>query len=61
MDTIIPQAESVAIRAWAEKRLIYLELTDGRIFGFRLTVFAFLVKRLKISSRRFRLKWMDMH
>ena len=27
-------AEPVAIRAWAEGRTIFLELTDGRIFGF---------------------------
>ncbi|MFH0342043.1 MAG: hypothetical protein ACHBNF_07895 [Chromatiales bacterium] len=26
--------EPVAIRAWAEGRMIYLELTDGRTFGF---------------------------
>ena len=34
MNTIIVEVEPVAIRAWAEKRMIYLELTDGRIFGF---------------------------
>ena len=26
--------EPAAIRAWTEKRTIYLELTDGRIIGF---------------------------
>jgi hypothetical protein len=26
--------EPVAIRAWAEKRTIFVELTDGRIIGF---------------------------
>lgn len=26
--------EPAAVRAWAEKRIIYLELVDGRIFGF---------------------------
>ena len=26
--------EPAAIRAWAEKRMIYIELTDGRIIGF---------------------------
>jgi len=26
--------EPTAIRAWAEGRMIYVELTDGRIFGF---------------------------
>jgi hypothetical protein len=28
------EIEPVAIRAWTEKRMIYLELTDGRIVGF---------------------------
>ncbi len=26
--------EPVAIRVWVEKRMIYIELTDGRIIGF---------------------------
>jgi hypothetical protein len=26
--------EPAALRAWAEKRMIYIELTDGRIIGF---------------------------
>jgi hypothetical protein len=32
MNTTIYNSESVAIKAWAEKRVIYIELTDGRIF-----------------------------
>ena len=28
------ETEAVAIRAWAEKRTVYIELTDGRIVGF---------------------------
>lgn len=28
------EIEPVAVRAWAEKRMIYLELTDGRLMGF---------------------------
>ncbi len=34
MNTIVTETEIVAIRAWAEKRFVYLELTDGRSFGF---------------------------
>jgi len=26
--------EPAAVRAWAEKRMIFVELTDGRIIGF---------------------------
>jgi hypothetical protein len=36
--------EPVAIRAWAEKRTIFIELTDGRIIGFP-------ANRFKILSR----------
>ncbi len=28
------ETEPVAVRVWVEKRIVYLELVDGRIFGF---------------------------
>jgi hypothetical protein len=34
MNTTAIKTEPAAIKAWAEKRMIYLELTDGRILGF---------------------------
>lgn len=34
MNTITAEIEPAALRAWAEKRMIYMELTDGRIVGF---------------------------
>jgi hypothetical protein len=34
MHTTVNEVEAVAIRAWAERRMVYLELTDGRIVGF---------------------------
>jgi hypothetical protein len=36
--------EPAAIRAWAEKRMIYIELTDGRIIGFPANRFKLLVE-----------------
>jgi hypothetical protein len=30
----IAETEPTAVRVWVEKRIIYLELVDGRIFGF---------------------------
>jgi len=38
--------EPAAIRAWAEKRMVYVELTDARIVGFPADRF----KRLKSAS-----------
>jgi hypothetical protein len=38
MSSITPdsnvQTEPVAVRAWTEGRTIYMELVDGRVFGF---------------------------
>ena len=34
--------EPAAIRAWAEKRTIFIELTDGRIVGFPASRFKLL-------------------
>ena len=36
--------EPAAIRAWAEKRMIFVELTDGRIVGFPAERFRLLAK-----------------
>ena len=56
--------ELVAIRAWAEKRTVYIELTDGRIIGFPADRFKILSKatekQLKEVSLRlngFALRW----
>ncbi|MSR16675.1 MAG: DUF2442 domain-containing protein, partial [Methylococcaceae bacterium] len=34
MNSIETKIEPVAIDVWTEKRMIYVELTDGRIVGF---------------------------
>ncbi len=39
-------AEPLALRAWIEGRKVFLELTDGRIFGFPADRF----KRLRAAS-----------
>ena len=38
--------EPAAMRAWTEKRMVYIELTDGRIVGFPAARF----KRLKAAT-----------
>ena len=57
-------AEPAAIRAWAEKRTIFIELTDGRIIGFPADRFKILSKatdeQLKEVTMRldgFALRW----
>jgi len=50
MNTILAKssvsAEPAALRAWTEKRMVYVELTDGRIVGFPAARF----KRLKAAT-----------
>jgi hypothetical protein len=36
--------EPAAVRAWAEKRMIFIELTDRRIIGFPAERFIILAK-----------------
>lgn len=64
MNTTIVDIEPVAIRAWADKRMIYLELTDGRIFGFPADRFQILsqasenqLKEVQVEVGGYALRW----
>ena len=59
--------EPAAIKAWAEGRSIYIELTDGRIIGFPADRFKILkqasIEELKEVSLRlngFALRWENL-
>jgi hypothetical protein len=54
MNTITAAIEPAALRAWAEKRMIYMELTDGRIVGFP-------ADRFQILSRASDEQLQDVH
>lgn len=56
--------EPSAIRAWAEGRLIFIELTDGRIIGFPADRFKILkkasneqLKEVSIRLNGYALRW----
>ncbi|RNC67281.1 MAG: DUF2442 domain-containing protein [Desulfuromonadales bacterium] len=56
--------EPAAIRAWAENRTIFVELTDGRIVGFPADRFRILskasdeqLKEVSIRLNGFALRW----
>lgn len=56
--------ELAAIRAWAEGRMIFVELTDGRIIGFPADRFKILknatdeqLKEVKIRLNGYALRW----
>ncbi|WP_462268155.1 DUF2442 domain-containing protein [Desulfobacter sp.] len=59
--------EPCAIRAWAEGRMIYLELTDGRIVGFPADRFKILkeaseaeLKKVSIEVNGYALRWEEL-
>jgi hypothetical protein len=60
----IEAVEPSAIRAWAEKRTIFIELTDGRIVGFPADRFKILsraseeqLKEVTLRLNGFALRW----
>lgn len=48
--------EYIAIRSWVEKRMIYLELTDGRVIGFPADRFKILSKATDAELKKVRLE-----
>jgi len=59
--------EPAAIRAWAEHRTIYIELTDSRIVGFPADRFKLLskatddqLKEVEIRLDGFALRWENL-
>lgn len=67
--TVEPQVavESVALRAWAEGRTIYIELHDGRIFGFPADRFRLLkaasneqLAKVQLELNGFALRWEEL-
>jgi hypothetical protein len=60
----ISEVEPVAVRVWVEKRTIYLELVDGRIFGFPADRFKILraatdeqLREVTLELNRHALRW----
>ena len=60
----IQELEEAAIRVWIEGRMIMLELTDGRIFGFPADRFKLLrnatdeqLREVSLRLNGFALRW----
>lgn len=56
--------EPAAVRAWVEKRMVYVELTDGRVVGFPAERFRILgratdeqLQELTIRLNGYALRW----
>lgn len=60
----ISEVEPIAVRVWVEKRTIYLELADGRIFGFPADRFKILstasgeeLQEVSLELNGYALRW----
>ncbi len=67
MNTIETKIEPIAIDVWAEKRMIYVELTDGRVVGFPADRFQILsgatdkqLKDVHIEVNGYALRWEEL-
>jgi len=67
MNTTPVENEPCALRAWAEGRMIYLELTDGRIVGFPADRFRILkeaseeeLKKVTVEVNGYALRWEEL-
>jgi hypothetical protein len=67
MNTTVIETEPCALRAWAEERMIFIELTDGRIIGFPADRFKILkdaseeeLKKMTVEVNGFALRWEEL-
>lgn len=61
------ETEPAAVKAWAKDRMIFIELTDGRIVGFPADRFKILknasnkdLKKVEIRLDGFALRWENL-
>jgi Protein of unknown function (DUF2442) len=61
------EVEPIAVRAWAEERMIYVELVDGRVFGFPADRFRILrsardeqLMKVKLELNGYALRWQEL-
>ena len=67
MDITTAEIEPCAITAWVDGRIVYMELTDGRIFGFPADRFRILsrasqeqLKAVRLEVNGSALRWEDL-
>ncbi len=60
-------AEPAALRAWVEGRMVFLELTDGRVLGFPAARFKRLkdasdemLRKVKVELHGYALRWEEL-
>ena len=60
-------SEPIAINAWSEKRMIYIQLTDGRLVGFPSARFKLLkdasdeqLSKVTVRLNGYALRWEEL-
>jgi hypothetical protein len=61
------EVEPTAVRVWVERRTVYLELVDGRIFGFQADRFRILhaasdeqLQQVRLELNGYALRWEEL-
>ena len=67
MNTMPIENEPCALRAWADGRMIYMELTDGRVIGFPADRYKILskaseeqLKQVTVEVNGYALRWEEL-
>jgi hypothetical protein len=67
MSTLAVETEPCAISAWVDGRMVYIELTDGRVMGFPADRFKILrqaseeaLKDVRIELNGYALRWENL-
>lgn len=67
IDDVVETVEPTAIRAWAEGRMVYVELHDGRVVGFPADRFKLLARatdeelqQVRIEVNGYALRWEEL-
>ena len=67
IDEPMMSVEPVAVRVWVEQRMVFLELTDGRVIGFPADRFRRLkqasaeqLREVTLELNGFALRWEDL-
>ena len=67
MNTSKVEADVVAVRVWTQARMVYVELTDGRIIGFPADRYRLLrqasdvqLAKVKLELRGTALRWEEL-
>lgn len=67
MSTVTVSTEPLATKAWVEDRIVYIKLSDSRVFGFPASRFRrlkdapdYLLSKVVVEVNGFALRWEEL-